>query len=241
MSAANSSRHAEWHSFGWMLVLWNSEWRVDWEADMVADVGFLLAILRGRQAKLDAPGILDACEESGIEVYAIGDALKARGPLTDEIRADLKRCKDELLKLLVSVPAWDDAEAADLQRRLKAGHEAVSPHLHPTEDDVFSVAARNVLADALAAVARAIAVRRLDHLRRRADWLLGWMATLDERIHALRPDYSLNGQPPHLIHFVGKPSKAMENRQKKDEYARQLEKQRRFAEAAAVQTEPDDE
>ena len=184
LSCANTSRAAEWQSFGWMLVFHNTSWHVGETAKM--RVAELVESLRGRQAKVDAPGVLDRCEEAGVLVWAEGDNLRIKGPLTDELRDDLKRCKGELLKLLAEVPAWNAVEAADLERRLKQGHDAARPHLHPTEDDPFSIAGRNVLADILASVARAVAVRRMDHLRRRVDFALGWMATLDKRLHDLR-------------------------------------------------------
>jgi hypothetical protein len=160
------------------------------EGDMGRDMGRadeLVAVLRDRQTKVDAPFVLDRCEEAGVEVVAEGDRLRVRGPLTDELREDLRRCKAELLKLLADVPPWDADEARDLEANLKLAHAACRGHLHPAVDDQFSIAGRNVCADMLATVARAIAVRRLDLLRRRVDWVLGWFATLEKRLHELRP------------------------------------------------------
>jgi hypothetical protein len=184
LSESATRGHARWQAFGWMLVFENCSWGTS-EGDM-GRADELIEVLRGRQAKLDAPSVLDRCEEAGVVVIAEGESLRARGPLTDELREDLRRCKPELLKLLADVPAWDDAEAAELQARLKLAHAACRRHLHPAVDDPFSVAGRNVLADMLATVARAIAVRRLDLLRRRVDWILGWFGTLEKRLLELR-------------------------------------------------------
>jgi hypothetical protein len=55
------------------------------------------------------------------------------------------------------------------------------------------------------------------------------------------PDFSINARPHQTIRFAGKPTRAMEQRRKRDEYARRLERERRFAEAAAVRVDDDPE
>lgn len=184
LSEGATEHQGWWHMFGWMLVLANGSWRVTEGDDMRAQE--LIDVFRKRQAKVDASGALDQCEESGVQVWADGDGLRVKGPLTDELREKLKACKPELLKLLAAAPAWDDAEAADLQERLKTAYGVAWGKLNPAEDDQFSIAGRNVCGDLLASVARAVAVRRMDLLRRRVDYVLGWFATLDKTLHDLR-------------------------------------------------------
>lgn len=234
LSAAPSEHLSNQHMFGWMM-LFTGSWHVI-EGDM-ARMNDLIESLRKRQNAEDARAILDTCELSGVEVTAIDGNLKICGQLTDDLRADLKRCKPELLKLLATVPAWDDLEHRKLMQAVKDAHALVNPLLHPAEDDVFSIAARNILADALAAIARARSCRRIDLYKSRADWVIGWMATLDQRANEFRPDWSIVGRPPHLIGFAGKVTRAMERRREKDDKAKRLAEQRRYAEAYQVENE----
>src|SRR5262245_41931097 len=102
---------------GWMIVLVNSSWRTT-EVDRVR-AEELIAVLRKRQNAADAPAVLDRCEEMGAWLWAEGESLRVKGPpLPDDLRSDLKRCKFDLLKLLAAVPAWDDVEANELQKKL---------------------------------------------------------------------------------------------------------------------------
>lgn len=202
MSVANTERFASWHMFGWMLIH-SGSWRATEVGDMRAED--LIAVLKGRAAKLDAPRTLDACEEAGVQVWVDGENLRVRGPITEELRASLKRCKPELLRLLVTVPTWDDAEARDLQERIKTASGSVWGQLHPAIDDPFSIAGRNVMADALAAIAKAIAARRLDNLRRRVDWLIGWFGTLDKTLLELRTPGAWAKREPLVVPAGGRP------------------------------------
>jgi hypothetical protein len=185
LSLAAADYLSDRQMLGWMVVFVNAAWRATEVSEMRVEE--LVAALRGRQAKVDAPHVLDRCEEAGVCVWADGGTLRVKGPpLTDELRDDLKRCKPELLKLLAEVPPWDEAEALHLEAKVREAHAAVRPSLHPMHDDPFSIAGRNVCADMLVTIARAIAVRRIDLLRRRVDWVLGWFGTLDKRLLDLR-------------------------------------------------------
>jgi hypothetical protein len=184
LSYAASPRWASWQSLGWMIVYKDGCWK-EVRHDMTI-CEELLSALRGRQAKLDAPMVLDACEMAGVGVFLAGDGLKVQGPITDDIRFDLKRCKAEIVEILKTVPEWSDADCNQYERTIRERHQLCHIALYPPEDDVFSVAARNVLADALAAFTKGKAVRRMDHCQRRFTWLLAWFATLETTLELCR-------------------------------------------------------
>jgi hypothetical protein len=63
---------------------------------------------------------------------------------------------------------------------------------------------------------------------------------LPEHLAAARPDWSVNGRPEHLIRYEGA-SKRAKDRRAANEHARKLAAERRYAEAAAVEEERDEE
>jgi hypothetical protein len=188
LSHAADSFAAGWQMFGWMGVFAGRErdnaWRTT-KVDNMAAVAEIVKVLRERQAKLDAPGLIEDCERAGVALQAVGDRLKVRGQLTDDLREALRRNKAAILAVLAVRPAWDEAEGkrlVDVANAAAAGAERV---LRPPQD-VFAHAGLTVLADALGAVQRAKAAQRLDALRARADWLVGWAGTLDSQLLSLR-------------------------------------------------------
>ena len=202
LSTAGTDRQASRQMFGWMA-LFSGKW-AQTEEEGMTPLNHLIETLKARQAVIEAPGVLHQCEMAGVEVRVDGETLRIKGPLTDELRTAIKQCKPELLKLLKGVPVWDQSKYLDCLQRVKDTHERVRPQLHPHEDDCLSIAARNVLADALASLAQAHAVRRIDLYESRTDWILGWFQTLDSTISELRtPGAWKKRGPVDLTEFEG--------------------------------------
>jgi hypothetical protein len=174
---------------GWMLVYSRREkdnaWRTT-KVDNMSAVAELVRVMRDRQAKLDAPGVIEDCELAGIWLQPVGDSLKVRGTLTDELRESLKRNKEEILRILAARPAWDDAEAKTLTDKAAAAGADAERQLSKPPKDIFTEAAKTILGDALGAIQRAKSCGRLDALRARVDWLIGWAGTLDKQLLRLR-------------------------------------------------------
>ncbi len=167
---------------GWMAV-YTGSWRTTKVKDM-ANVQALLKPLRARQSRLDAPGVLLACEQAGVRLWVENGKPLASGPLGSELRDDLIRCRDEVLKLLSNVPAWDEVENKKQQARVGRAIEQASESL--TGDDRYALAARTVLSDALAAVSVAASAGRLDRVTSHADWIVGWLAGLSKTMAGCR-------------------------------------------------------
>ncbi|TXH10619.1 MAG: hypothetical protein E6R03_15200 [Hyphomicrobiaceae bacterium] len=188
LSVAYGEVHSCRHLFGWSVVLGSGSWRTN---ESMGRLEELIAVLRQREAILSAPALIDQLEEMGMCVWVENEQIRLKGVgLTDELREKIKACKPELIKLLADVPKWSDEEASVLEKKVKDAHQMVYVYLHPDagsiNDDCFADAARNVCADLLGSISKARAVRRIDHMRRRCDFVLGWFATLDERIHDMR-------------------------------------------------------
>lgn len=197
LSYSNDSSHCTDHIVAWTKVLQGGSFRyneVDMPVDLMASLGKLKAKQEAKDAQENArkaDRLLDTLEENGVMIWVNDDGnLSVKGTLTDEMRAGIKALKPDLLALLKGRPQWDDAEANEWERKIMQAHDLVKHHYHPIPgswaDDVFAEAARNIFADWFAAFLRCKQCKRMDVVRRRADGLLGWMATLDKTIEELR-------------------------------------------------------
>lgn len=69
------------------------------------DTDRLVCLQHGRVARFDACLLVQRCQELGITLTDDGGVLDARGPITPEIDAGLRRLKHHVLLLLTNVPS----------------------------------------------------------------------------------------------------------------------------------------
>jgi hypothetical protein len=107
-------------------------------------------------------------------------------------------------------------------------------HFAAADYDQWTHAGCRLLASTLTAIRRAELCRDMEGIREQVAFLIDYVGIIPDRLAGLRTSYWLNAQPLHLIRYASKPTAAMLKRQQRDEQARRLEKERRYAEAAAV-------